>query len=235
MTTRVKEDAQEIAIDESEHDEDVLAIDGLDGEISVTAEAQRMERIAENRLRWRPDISHLEDAVVANGDGTYTWLVQPGSCVTIERVVTLTKREPKPWLDTKTYIVVAVHASGRLELIDEAMGYAALSNYITGLAYGFKFKITPKKGLSLKRKRPAKARSPSKETKKSECVNSRAKRVYNTKGKIHAVDMGMKYVAAEDTRAKSGDRIHLSVSGAAATASALDGSWSEEWRQWERY
>ncbi len=92
--------------------------------------------------RAKPDISHLEDALTVDDDGTVTFIPQVGGKVVIERCV-----ESGSWLDTNLYTITEVdRETGDLRLIRDEMGNRAMSNYMEGIVRGYVFKLPPKKG-----------------------------------------------------------------------------------------
>jgi hypothetical protein len=111
------------------------------------------ETLAQEKSRNAPDLSALQDAVVLETSGTCTFLAEPGEKITIERWMTCPDGR-KIWLDTDTYKLVAVNReTGDLTLLNEGVRNHARSNYITGIARGYKFKLTDAKGMVGKRRR----------------------------------------------------------------------------------
>jgi hypothetical protein len=105
-----------------------------------------------------PTIDHLPDAVIKDPMGRLTLLAGPGDKLVIERVASILAH--KPWLDTKTYTVESVEEStGIVHLWDEDLYRNSSTNYITGIASGYRFKLATAKGAKIgqrKRGRPRK-------------------------------------------------------------------------------
>lgn len=128
-------------IQESTHTIDPLDEDEPETLTSLLASEAR-ERA---RLTSKPDLSYLEDAVELGDDGVPQFTIAPGDKVVIERYATILRGSP--WLDTKVYTVEAIDGvSGTLHLWDDEGKCHAATNYITGTAAGFKFKVPPAKG-----------------------------------------------------------------------------------------
>jgi len=122
----------------------------------VMANAERTARLAANR----PNIDSLPDAVVRDEDGELVFLAAPGEKVVIERFASVLPT--KPWLDTKIYVVDRIDSvSGDVGLWDQELHRAAGTNYIKGLAAGYRFKLASKSTRieGRKRGRPRKDRS----------------------------------------------------------------------------
>lgn len=110
-----------------------------------------------HRLETRPNIDHLPDAVVKDEHGNMVFLARPGDKIVIERYATVL--EGRPWLDTKTYTVYTIDgANGNLMLIDEELQRQAMSNYITGTQYGYRFKLPTAKMPNLGARRRGRPR-----------------------------------------------------------------------------
>ena len=97
------------------------------------------------RLASKPVLDALEDAVELDDAGVPTFTVAPGDKVVIERYATILRGSP--WLDTKVYTVESIDGvTGTLRLWDDEEKCHAMTNYITGFAAGFKFKVPPSRG-----------------------------------------------------------------------------------------
>lgn len=121
----------------------------------TAAEAKEQARVAS-----KPVIDHLPDAVGTDELGNTVFLGKTGDKVIIERVATVLNH--KPWLDTKTYIVTSVDpASGELRLMDTDFHRDAISNFITGIQRGYRFKLPTRKDMVIgKRKRGRPKKNP---------------------------------------------------------------------------
>lgn len=105
----------------------------------------------------KPMIDHLPDAVSKDEMGLPTLLAKPGDKIVIERVASVLNN--KPWLDTKTYVIESIDSgTGHLKLWDEDLGRSATSNFIKGLAAGYRFKLPNLKGLSIGKKKRGRPR-----------------------------------------------------------------------------
>jgi len=135
---------KDISIDELETLDDLTA-----------AEAKEQARAAA-----KPLIDHLEDAVGKDQFGNPVLFAKVGDKIIIERVATVLSH--RPWLDTKTYVITNVDGvTGDLVLMDTDVGQQAGSNYITGIARGYRFKLPNSKGMSIgKRKRGRPRKNP---------------------------------------------------------------------------
>jgi hypothetical protein len=110
---------------------------------------------AAEREARKPDISRLPNAISADG----TPLFRPGEKVIIERRATVL--EGNPYLDTRTYMVVGINTeNGNLDLFDESLCQSALSNYKTGIAKGFVFKLARGNEVATKKKRGRPRKNP---------------------------------------------------------------------------
>lgn len=136
------------------------------------------ETLAQEKSRSAPDIGTLADAIEIGPDGKPMLMVAPGEKITIERWMTCPDGR-KIWLDTDTYKLVSVNQeTGNMTLLNEGVRNHAMSNFITGPARGYRFKLTDKHGNVGKRRRgrpkkhhwefdePVKAEQPSGEKKK---------------------------------------------------------------------
>jgi hypothetical protein len=94
----------------------------------------------EGKVKNKPLIDHLPDAVEKDELGIPVLLAKPGDKLVIERYATVLKGSP--WLDTKTYTIESIDvASGRVDLWDDDLGRYAITNYIEGLKVGYRFKL----------------------------------------------------------------------------------------------
>jgi len=123
-------------------------------------EITRAQRLEYKKTSSKPLIDHLEDAVTKDEFGNLVFNAKVGDKIVIERFATVLSH--RPWLDTKTYIIQGVDSvTGNLQLMDYDLGQTALSNYITGLQHGYRFKIPNAKGISIgKRKRGRPRKNP---------------------------------------------------------------------------
>jgi len=102
----------------------------------------------------RPDISRLPDAVV---DGRPVF--DRGDKIVIERYASVLSH--RPYLDTKTYRVVSVNeANGDVALWDDDLSQFSRTNYKTGVAAGYVFKLAKGAAVSTKRKRGRPRKNP---------------------------------------------------------------------------
>lgn len=110
---------------------------------------------AAEREARKPDISRLPNAISADGAP----LFRPGEKIIIERRATVLAGNP--YLDTRTYMVVGINTeNGNLDLFDESLCQSALSNYKTGLAKGFVFKLARGNEVAAKKKRGRPRKNP---------------------------------------------------------------------------
>lgn len=123
-------------------------------------EITRAERLERTKAAAKPLIDHLEDAVGKDQFGNPVLNAKIGDKIIIERVATILSH--KPWLDTKTYIITSVDGvTGDMALMDTDLGQSAMSNYLTGTARGYRFKLPNSKGMSIgKRKRGRPRKNP---------------------------------------------------------------------------
>jgi hypothetical protein len=210
--------------DQSIVDDVVDDTDGLRVAISVTEQREA------KRISQRPEIDHLEDAITVLDDGRLHFVPKPGEKVIIERVTTLTT---SAWLDTRTYTVIRVHSDGRLELIDEEFRHQALSNYITGTARGFRFKIPSKRGPAIGRRKRGRPRKYSHlvETKPAVKKSDGLRRVYDFKGDFLIRYKNDAFAATLPTMAKDYDRLSVisSTKEQIVVRHPTDG-WEETWK-----
>lgn len=112
----------------------------------------------------KPTIDSLDDAVERDENGKLRFIVEPGQKVIIERMTMQAGDGQIRWLDTETYLVVSVDQdTGVLRLTNLSLRCAAMSNFITGLERGYRFKIPGRTGGNVgkrRRGRPRKWREP---------------------------------------------------------------------------
>lgn len=134
---------------ETENDQHESDLEEVESPTDFVSALSAKER---HRLETRPVIDHLPDAVVKDEHGNMVFLARPGDKIVIERYATVL--EGRPWLDTKTYTVYTIDgANGNLMLIDEELQRQAMSNYITGTRYGYRFKLPTAKMPDLGKRR----------------------------------------------------------------------------------
>lgn len=133
--------------------DDIISNDEVD-------EITRAQQLEHKKSAAKPLIDHLEDAVTKDEFGNLVLNAKVGDKIVIERVAHILVH--KPWLDTKTYVIQGVDGvTGNLQLMDHDLGQTALSNYITGLQHGYRFKLPNAKGISIgKRKRGRPRKNP---------------------------------------------------------------------------
>jgi hypothetical protein len=146
-------------MDTTQQDQETPVTPDLDEAGSPTDYAAALSARERHRLATRPNIDALADAVVKGEDGRLVFLARPGDKLIVERFATVLAG--RPWLDTKTYTVYTIDgANGNLVLIDDELQRQAMSNYVTGTAYGYRFKLptphTPALTSKRKRGRPRK-------------------------------------------------------------------------------
>ena len=123
-------------------------------------EITRAQQLELKKSAAKPLIDHLKDAVTTDEFGNLVFNAKVGDKIIIERIAHVLTH--KPWLDTKTYVIQGVDGvTGNLQLMDYDLGQTALSNYITGLQHGYRFKLPNAKGISIgKRKRGRPRKNP---------------------------------------------------------------------------
>ena len=167
------------------------------------------------RLASKPVLDLLEDAVELDEGGIPIFTVAPGDKVVVERYATILRGSP--WLDTKVYTVESIDGvTGTLRLWDDEEKCHAATNYITGLAAGFKFKVPPAKGgmpsSQRRRGRPRKLPQPGAPEQDrplgpdGEPVKRGRGRPPGTKNRPREVVAAEKKAAAEERRAKVSKR-----------------------------
>jgi hypothetical protein len=105
----------------------------------------------------KPAIDHLPDAVVRDSMGLYVLLAKPGEKIVIERYATVLTH--RPWLDTKTYVVVSADAgSGVLQLWDEDLHRYSGTNYISAIKSGYRIKLATKASSDIGKKKRGRPR-----------------------------------------------------------------------------
>ena len=178
------------------------------------AEAQEYESISSilaseakerARLASKPVLDHLEDAVEVDELGIPTFTVAPGDKVVVERYATILRGSP--WLDTKVYTVESIDGvTGTLRLWDDDDKCHAMTNYITGFAAGFKFKVPPAKGgvptSQRRRGRPRKILPPGQEKPSTPILGEDGQPVKKKRGRPPGVKNRPRDVIVEERRAK---------------------------------
>ena len=157
------------------------------------------------RLASKPVLDHLEDAVEVDDLGIPTFTVAPGDKVVVERYATILRGSP--WLDTKVYTVESIDGvTGTLRLWDDDDKCHAMTNYITGLAAGFKFKVPPAKGgmpsSQRRRGRPRKILPPGQEKPSTPILGEDGQPVKKKRGRPPGVKNRPRDVIVEERRAK---------------------------------
>lgn len=101
-----------------------------------------------NRELDRPDISHLEDAIIKDPiSGLPDVRVRPGDRIVIERRSYILKESPIPWLDTRLWIVNDVDRDrGVLRLFNDEFQQHGTDSFTAGLAAGQVYKLAPADG-----------------------------------------------------------------------------------------
>lgn len=101
-----------------------------------------------NRDLDRPDISHLDDAIIKDPvSGLPDVRVRPGDRIVIERRSYILKESPIPWLDTRLWIVNDVDRDrGILRLFNDEFQQHGTDSFVAGLAAGQVYKLAPKDG-----------------------------------------------------------------------------------------
>ena len=191
-----------------EHTSILPPTDELDHRESLTSllASEARERA---RLASKPDLSLLDDAVELDDEGVPIFTVAPGDKVVIERYATILRGSP--WLDTKVYTVESIDGvTGTLYLWDDDDKGHAMTNYITGVAAGFKFKVPPAKGGGFtsqrKRGRPKKLTQPGAPEPTADGPKRGRGRPPGTKNRPRDVIAAEKRAAADERRAKVGER-----------------------------
>lgn len=157
------------------------------------------------RLASKPVLDHLEDAVEVDELGIPTFTVAPGDKVVVERYATILRGSP--WLDTKVYTVESIDGvTGTLRLWDDDDKCHAMTNYITGFAAGFKFKVPPAKGgvptSQRRRGRPRKILPPGQEKPSTPILGEDGQPVKKKRGRPPGVKNRPRDVIVEERRAK---------------------------------
>jgi len=197
---------------------------------ALFAEAREARRQAS-----MPYIDHLIDAVVLDENGNPEFTIAPSDQVIIERHITYPSGASR-WLDTRKYDVESIDGvTGDLSLYDPEMHQAAMSNFITGMAAGYKFKV-PEKGVRLRGRGKSKPKRRAKAVKKSDGKRGNPgkpgiRRIYNVnKGTICTRLKGIAYVAPLPTQALEGEKLEVSAptNGSVIVTHPIAG-WSEIW------
>lgn len=157
------------------------------------------------RLASKPILDVLEDAVEVDDNGVPVFTVAPGDKVVIERYATILRGSP--WLDTKVYTVESIDGvTGTLHLWDDDGKCYAMSNYITGTAAGFKFKVPPAKGnmptSQRRRGRPRKVIPAGQEKPSEPSLDAEGKPIKKKRGRPPGVKNRPKDVIVAERRAK---------------------------------
>jgi hypothetical protein len=157
------------------------------------------------RLASKPVLDALEDAVELDDAGVPTFTVAPGDKVVIERYATILRGSP--WLDTKVYTVESIDGvTGTLRLWDDEEKCHAMTNYITGFAAGFKFKVPPAKGgvptSQRRRGRPRKIIPPGQEKPSTPSLDADGQPVKKKRGRPPGVKNRPRDVIVAERRAK---------------------------------
>lgn len=193
--------------------------------VSEVLQAQAREQ---RRLASKPNIDHLDDAVVEKDDKP-TCKLTKGQLITIERYASVLAN--KPWLDTRTYMINSVNQeTGELRLWDEELEHHASSNFITGRELGYRFKVTASKRTFVPKVEPEASTTASSETPAKPAVSNEGKerRVYSTKGVIHTRVKGVAFVPKGATKATDGMRLVTTMVGTNLKVKHVDG-WEETW------
>lgn len=201
----------------------------LEGEAKELQAALDAEKKAAERAASRPYIDHLDDAIV---EGVF--MVPVGKKVVIERYYDA--KGQMSWLDTRSYTVVSVNAAnGDLRLFDNDVLQTANSNYITGPARGYKFKIETKatrlKGRGKSRPKKAKVERTGPKRSRGNPGAPGIRRIYNVKKLGVCTRLkGIAYIACEGTKAVAGERLQVSapVNGY-VTITHPEHGWTESW------
>lgn len=178
------------------------------------------------RLANKPYIDHLEDAII-DIDGVPSFMVATHKKVIIERYASVLAS--RPWLDTRSYIIVAINqVTGDLKLLDD-MGQQCSSNYITGPTYGYRFKIPEgEKPLPRRNKAAPKVSQAEKAKVKAEKPEP-LRRIYVSKNIIHTRIKGQAYVPSSATQAKDGDRLTTKLVKDKLQVKHPEAGWEETW------
>lgn len=167
-------------------------------------EITRAERLEHKKAASKPLIDHLEDAVTKDEFGNLVFNAKVGDKIVIERFATILSH--RPWLDTKTYIIQGVDSvTGNLQLMDYDLGQTALSNYITGLQHGYRFKLPNAKGISIgkrKRGRPRKNPTGAPEPTKPVQLGSDGKPIAKKRGRPSGTKNRPKEIIMAEKKAK---------------------------------
>ena len=120
-------------------------------------EITRAQQLELKKSAAKPLIDHLKDAVTTDEFGNLVYNAKVGDKIIIERIAHVLTH--KPWLDTKTYVIQGVDGvTGNLQLMDYDLGQTALSNYITGLQHGYRFKLPNGRNMQIGKKKRGRPR-----------------------------------------------------------------------------
>lgn len=127
----------------------------MDTASDVLSDAVKAKLFGGGTIANRPDISSLPDAFDHGRP-----MFQVGDKVVIERYATMLAS--RPYLDTKTYKVVAIDTdTGNMRLWDDQLGQFAGDNFKTGFAAGTRtYKIAMGVNVSTKKKRGRPRKNP---------------------------------------------------------------------------
>lgn len=119
-----------------------------DDELDVNVDFEETVDAREGR---KPNIDHLDDAIAVLEDGSVIPLFGVGDKLVIERRASILPGNP--WLDTQTYTVTDIDdVTGDLKLMSDGYGHSAMSNFIKGLAAGYRFKLPSGSAIGKKRR-----------------------------------------------------------------------------------
>lgn len=180
------------------------------------------------RQQGRPDIDHLDDAVVVDENGKHKCLQHKGNRIIIERFATMLK--DRPWLDTRSYIILSLDPeTGDMSLLEEEFQHQAKSNFITGLSLGYRFKIPARKGAKKKIVAPVGEAPSASASTKPDVQKTSERRIYATKGVIHTRLKGLAYVPQGETQAQDGMRLLTTLVKGNLIVENVQLSWKETW------
>lgn len=200
-----------------------------DGQEVVLRDVLNSRERESRRLANKPYIDHLDNAIeIQNGKPVF--LQGREMRVIIERVASCLVGSP--WLDTRSYIVKDINTeTGDLRLLDEELMHMACSNFITGPALGYRFKIPAKKGAVLPRRNKTDVKPRVEETKAKPVAEASGKerRIYSTKGILHTRIKGLAYVPQGESKAADGMRLMTVTVGTNLKVSNTELGWEEVW------
>jgi hypothetical protein len=182
--------------------------------------ALKSERVEQERIARRPHIDHLEDAISIGEDGQIKFLAHVGDRIVIERWY---EHKGRPaWLDTKKYLIKEIHEVekknkdgwicariGDLSLFNIENENSAGSNYITGHAAGYKFRID-EQGARLRSKEKTLKHIEKKEAKKISDQQPKTRKVYEGRlGGLVVVIKGNDFRAPDKSQAKKLGQVEI--------------------------